>query len=145
LSDDLVLSGMISPNGQYEVVPGDYEEIRMGSPQFAPITIRGAAFDTSGQSFGEAMEFSPDSRFFAVEQLVGAPATGPHTRAVVFDFERQRQIIVHDQNPGFIKRLSWSPDGLLTITSWSLLAGEREHTWKAPAPQPTGFFRRIFG
>src|SRR5262245_12096154 len=104
---------MTSPDGQYEVVMHDYSEVRMGSPEFGSIEIRGAALDTSGE-FGVAMAFSPDSRFLATEQLVGT-VPGPHTRAVVFDFERRRRIIVHDQNPGCIRRFSWSLDGLLSV------------------------------
>jgi hypothetical protein len=134
---------MKSPNGQYEVVTRDYGEVRMGSPEFGSIEIRGASLDTSGE-FGAAMAFSPDSRFLAVEQLVDT-VPGPHTRAVVLDLERRRCIIIHDQNPGFIRRFAWSPEGLLSFVTWSHLAGEREHSWQAPPPQPRGFFRRIFG
>jgi hypothetical protein len=126
---------MTSPNSQYEVVKHDYGEVRMGSPEFGRIEIRGAPFDTSGQEFGVPMAFSPDSRFLATEQLVGT-APDPNTRAVVFDFERRRQIIVHDQHPGFVRRFTWSPDGLLTIVTWSHLAGEREHSWQTPPRQP---------
>jgi hypothetical protein len=135
---------MKSPNGQYEVVQQDYGEVRMGSPLFGRIEIRGASINTSGQEFGEPMAFSPDSRFLAAEQLVGTNPN-PHTRAVVFDIERRCQIIVHDQNPGFVRRFSWSLEGLLTITTWSHLAGEREYSWQAPAAQPRGFLRKIFG
>jgi hypothetical protein len=135
---------MTSPDSQYEVVKHDYGEVRMGSPAFGRIEIRGASFDTSGQEFGEPMAFSPDSRFLATELLVGT-TPDPHTRAVVFDFKRRRQIIVHDQHPGFVRRFAWSPDGLLTIVSWSHLAGEREHLWQSPPPKPRSFLQRIFG
>lgn len=137
-------AAMKSPNGQYEVVLHDFGEVRMGSPPFGRIEIRGASFDTAGQSFGELMAFSPDSRFLAVEQLAST-APGPHTRAVVFDFERKRQLIVHNQNPGLLRRFAWSPDGLLAIVSWSHLYGEREHFWQAPPPPPQGFWKNIFG
>ena len=135
---------MTSPNGQYEVVKHDYGEIRMGSPEFGRIEIRGASFDTNGREFGEPMAFSPDSRFLATVQLVGT-VPGPHTRAVIFDFERRGQIIVHDQNPGFVRHFAWSPDGLLTMVTWSHVHGEREVTWQAPPRQPRSFWGRIFG
>ena len=135
---------MKSPNGKYEVALNDYGEIRMGSPEFGRIEIRGASFDTSAKEFGVPMAFSFDSRFLATEELVGT-VPGPHTRVLVFDFERQRQIFVHDQNSGFVRRLSWSPDGLLTIVTWSHLSGEREHSWQSPAPQPPSLLKRIFG
>jgi hypothetical protein len=87
----------------------------MGSPEFGRIEILGASLDTTGQ-FGVAMAFSPDSRLLATEQLVGT-IPGPHTRAVVFDFERRRRIIIHDQNPGFIRRFTWSPDGVFSFVT----------------------------
>lgn len=135
---------MISPDGKFEVAMHDYGEVRMGSPRFGRIEIRGAHFSTGGREFGEAMSFSPDSRFLAVEELVGT-VPDPHTRVVVFDFERRRQVIVHDQNPGFVRRFAWSSEGLLTIFTWAHLVGEREHTWQAPPPRPRNFLKRIFG
>lgn len=126
---------MISPNGRYEVVMYDYGEIRMGSPEFGRIEIRGASFETSDRTFGVPMAFSPDSRFLATVELIST-VPGPHARAVVFDFERKRQIIVHDLNPGFVRRCNWSLEGLLTIFTWSHLAGDREHAWQAPLALP---------
>jgi hypothetical protein len=140
----LIVSPMKSPDGQYEVATHDYGEVRMGSPEFGRIEIRGAGFSTDGREFGAPMAFSPDSRFLAVEELVGT-VPDPHTRAIVFDFDRQREVIVHDQNPGFMRRFVWSQDGLLTIITWSHLAGERERTWHAPPPKARGFWQRIFG
>lgn len=134
---------MKSANGKFEVVTHDYGEVRMGSPEFGRIEIHGVSLDTNGE-FGAAMAFSPDSRFLATEELVGT-IPGPHTRAVVFDLERRRRILIHDQNPGFIRRFSWSPDGTLCLVAWSHSAGEREHFWHAPPPQPRAFLRRIFG
>ena len=115
----------------------------MGGPLFGRIEIRGATFDTGSQEFGEPMAFSADSRFLATEQLVST-VPDPHTRAIVFDLERNRQIIVHDQNPGLLRRFTWSPDGLLTVVSWAHSVGEREHSWQAPTPQPQGFWKKIF-
>ena len=135
---------MKSPNGQYEVVKHDFGEVRMGSPLFGRIEIHGASFDMGSKEFGEPMAFSPDSRFLVTEQLFST-VPDPHTRAVVFDFEQKRQIIVHDQNPGLLRRFTWSSDVLLTIVSWTHLVGEREHTWQAPPPQPQGFLKKIFG
>ena len=135
---------MMAPNGKYEVATHDFREVGMGSPLFGKIEIRGAQFDTNSQEFREAMSFSPDSRFLASAQLVGA-VPSPHSRVVVFDFERKRQIIVHDQNPGLVRRLGWSPSGRLTISTWANLLGEQEHFWQLPAPQPRGFWKRLFG
>jgi hypothetical protein len=135
---------MMAPNGKYEVVTHDFGEVGMGSPVFGRIEIRGALFNTNSQEFGEAMAFSLDSRFLATAQLVRT-IPDPHNRVVVFDFERKRQIIVHDQNPGFVRRFSWSPCGRLTIITWANLFGEQEHFWQSPPPQPQGFWKKIFG
>lgn len=134
---------MKSPDGKYAVMQINYNEVRMGTPLYGTIKIQGATIDTSGE-FGEPMAFSEDSRFLAVEELVDA-SQGPHTHAVVFDLERKRRIIVHVQNPGVIKRFSWSMDGLLTIIAWSHMGGEREYQWQAPAPESPGLFQKFFG
>ena len=120
---------MKSPNGQYEVerIPG--KEVRMDGMEFGRFRIKGASFDTSKMTVGNPIEFSPDSRFLAVAQLVGT-VPGPHSRALIFDFEQHRQIHVHDKNPGVIIRFAWSDDDTLTVTSWTMENGEREFTWR---------------
>ncbi len=134
---------MKSPDGKYEVVQHDYGEIRMGSPAFGRLKILGSGFEVIEGEFGEAMAFSPDSRFLATELLVDA--AGPHTQAVVFDFERTVRIIVHHQNPGFMRSFKWSDGGLLTLVSWANMQGEREHVWQAPPPREKGFWERVMG
>ena len=133
---------MNSPDGKYQVEQIDYHEVRMGSPLYGSIKISGTNMDTSGQ-YGETMAFSPDSRFLAVEELVDT-SQGPHTHAVVFEFSRKRKIIVHVQNPGIIRRFSWSPANLLTSVTWSLAMGEREYQWQAPTAEPPGLLSKIF-
>lgn len=130
-SRDKPCTALKSPNGRYEVVVSDYFEIRGGSPLFGRIRIVGASFETDQDCFGEPMAFSADSRFLALEDLVDANV--PHTRAVVFDFDRCQRIVVHEQNPGFVRRFNWSAEGLLTIVAWSHLAGESEHVWQVPS------------
>ncbi|HEY1174048.1 MAG TPA: hypothetical protein VGH19_21965 [Verrucomicrobiae bacterium] len=132
---------MKSPNGKYEVVPSGYNEVRMGTPLYGSVKVLGTSMDTAGE-FGEVMAFSADSRFLAVEELVDS-SQGPNTHAVVFDLERKRKIIVHVQNPGIIKRLAWSAEGLLTIVTWSNMGGEREYQWQAPKPEAPGWFQTI--
>jgi hypothetical protein len=120
---------MKSPNGLREVIRSDYSEIRMGSPLFGQLTVRGGEAITGDLLYGEAMAFSVDSRYLAVSQLVVAPSiTEPHTRVMVFDLDLGASTAVHDQNPGFIKSLGWSPDGTLTIHAWSRAAGDVIHS-----------------
>ena len=125
------LSFMKSPDGKYEVLLGEYSEIRMGSPEFGEIIIQGASFKLAGRQFGRAMVFSHDSRFLAVEELVDG-TDDLHTRALVFDLEQNRQIIVPSPSSGFVKKFAWSEEGWLNITAWSRQTGERQYTWLAP-------------
>ncbi len=114
----------------------------MGSPEFGKIKIRGVDLNTKGL-FGTAMAFSADSRFLAAAESVET-LLEPHTRVVVFDLQRRKRIIVHDQKPGLIRRFKWSSDGLLSFVVWSHIGGEREYSWQSPAARGKGFFRRIF-
>lgn len=118
---------MKSPNGKYNVLLGDYAEIGMGSPAFGEITIQGATFNTQGRLFGQVMSFSLDSKFLVIDELINSEA--PHTSAMVFDFVRNRQIVVHTQTLGFIKKAEWGASNLLRITSWGRVVGHQEHLW----------------
>ncbi|MEP6754414.1 MAG: hypothetical protein ABJA67_02850, partial [Chthonomonadales bacterium] len=117
---------MTSPDGRMEVVKSYYIEIRMGSPVFGGFSIRGTDMDTSGR-FGEAMAFSCDSRYLAMEELISVDP-GPHAQAVIFDLEQKRKLVVYDQNPGFVRGFRWLPDGTLTFRTWSLSDGEIDRT-----------------
>jgi hypothetical protein len=88
-----------SPDGQREVATSNDCEYRMGSPRSGSIEVRGGLAATVGRVFGEAMSFSADSRFLAVEEYIFA-VLPPHTRVVVFDLAEGTDIVVHDQNPG---------------------------------------------
>jgi hypothetical protein len=134
---------MKSPDNRYEVVTHDYGEIRMGSPEFGRIKIRGVDLNTEGQ-FGTAIAFSADSRFLAAAELVET-LPEPHTRVVVFNLERRKRIVVHDQKPGLIRRFKWSSDGLLSFVVWSHMGGEREYSWQSPAKRRWGLLRKFFG
>jgi hypothetical protein len=122
-----------SPDGTREVVKSAFYEIRMGSPLFGPVAVLGGLAATSHRTFGEAMSFDATSRFLAIEEFLGTPNNVPHTRAIVFDLDTGAEALVHDQNPGFIKKLTWESDGSLTVLVWSHLSGEIVHrsAWKA--------------
>jgi hypothetical protein len=118
---------MKSPDGRREVVKSAYDEMRMGSPLFGCIEVLGGVAATVDRTFGEAMSFDAASRLLAIEEFLGAPRNSPHTRAVVFDLDAGTEAVVHDQNPGFVKKLIWEPDGSLTIVAWSHLTGDAVH------------------
>ena len=59
-----------SPDGKYSVEQhDDFGEIGMGSPSFGHITIHGTKAQPPDRLYGEAVVFSPDSRFVALEEL----------------------------------------------------------------------------
>jgi hypothetical protein len=126
---------MKSPDGRFEVVQHQYDDIRMGSPLFGQLQIQGSSFGTMPGQFAEPVAFSPDSRFLAAAELV--PTTpGPAGRVVVFDFQRGVPIIVHSFT-GLARRFRWEPDDTLTATTWSHLAGEdTRRVWSPPPLQP---------
>jgi hypothetical protein len=136
---------MKSPDGRFEVIQHNYSEVRMGSPLFGCIEIRGSSFGTVPGEFAEPVAFSPDSRFLAAAKLV-ATIPDPAGRVVVFDFERAVPIIVFAFT-GLATRLAWDPDGALAVTTWSLLGGEEtRRVWSPPPPQPPkhSWWKRIF-
>jgi len=135
----------MSPDGRFEVVQQNYQEIRMGSPLFGQLEIRGSTFGTVPGQFAEPLAFSPDSRFLAAAELV-VTTPDPAGRVVVFDFQRGVPIIVHSFS-GLARRFTWGPDSVLTVTTWSHLAGEDiRRIWLPPPPQPPNqsWWKRFF-
>ena len=80
---------MNSHDGKFEVLCSDYGEVRMGSPEFGNIEIRGLKRRFEGRLFGRAMAFSPDSPFFAIAELANA---GPKRGHVVSRYYRRRRM-----------------------------------------------------
>jgi len=118
---------MKSPDGKREVLKSDFREIRMGSPEFGRVEVRGGWAATRLRTWGEVVSFDAGSRFLALEEFLGTPDNAPHTRAVVFDLDTGAEFVVHDQYRGFIKELVWEPDGTLTVVAWSHLTGKAVH------------------
>ena len=119
---------MESPDGRRTVIKRDYREIRMGSPLFGQVRVEGGHARTGSRDFGEAMAFSPDSRYLAIDEIVGVTRDGgPHTRVVVFDLELEKEYVVHDEQGGLIHEVSWSVEGDLSVVSWRQPEGEIEH------------------
>jgi hypothetical protein len=120
---------MKSPNGLYTVTKIDYNETRMGGPLIGRIRIAGGRAKTGEREFGEAMAFSPDSRYLAIGELVGVTRdnAGPHSQVVVFDLELGQEYVVHDEYGGLIHVVSWDVQGSLSVTAWRYPDGESEH------------------
>lgn len=119
---------MKSPDGRRSVTKRDYNEVRMGGPMIGRIQIDGGRATTGEREFGEAMAFSPDSRYLAVAELLGVTRDhGPHSQVVVFDLELAKEYVVHDEYGGLIHEVSWSVEGYLSVISWRHPDGETEH------------------
>ena len=120
---------MKSANGLYTVTKIDYNGTRMGGPLIGRIRIEGSRAKTGEREFGEAMAFSPDSRYFAIGELIGVTKdhAGPHSQVVVFDLELAKEYVVHDEYGGLIHDVSWDVQGSLSVTAWRYPQGESEH------------------
>ena len=126
---------MKSPNGLYTITKIDYNETRMGGPLIGRIRIVGSRAKTEEREFGEAMAFSPDSRYFAIGELIGVTKdnAGPHSQVVVFDLDLGNEYVVHDEYGGLIHDVSFDVQGCLSVTAWRYPDGESEHrdVWRA--------------
>lgn len=126
---------MKSPNGRSTVIKIDYNETRMGGPLIGRLRVEGGRAKTGEREFGEAMAFSPDSRYLAVGELIGVTAdkAGPHSQVVVFDLELGKEYLVHDEYGGLIHDMCFDVQGCLSVTTWRYPDGEREHrdVWSA--------------
>ena len=125
---------MKSPDGRRTVVKHDYIEAPMGGSLVGQIQVDGGRAKTGKRDFGEAMAFSPDSRYLAIGEIIGDMRDRPHSRVVVFDLELEKEYVVHDEDGGFIQEVSWSVHGDLSVTSWRHQDGETEHRdiWTPP-------------
>jgi hypothetical protein len=128
---------MKSPNGRYTVKKIDYNETRMGGPLIGRIRVEGSGAKTEEREFGEAMAFSPDSRYLAIGEFIGVTEdnAGPHSQVVVFDLELAKEHVVHDEYGGLIHDVSWDVQGCLSIAAWRYPDGETEYrdVWRPSA------------
>ena len=100
------LAIIVSPDRKCSVERhDDYGEIGMGSPWFGHITVKGATIQFPNSLFGEAVAFSPDSRFLALEELV---ETRPfRTKLIVIELARPKIFIVRVQSQGMATPKEW--------------------------------------
>src|SRR5204863_9986789 len=106
-----------SPDGRYSVEQqDDYGEIGMGSPAFGHIILRGTDAQFPDNLFGEAVLFSPDSRFVAVEQLV---ETRPfRTKLIAVELPR-----------GTVHFIRLQPQGTATPQRWESATRRSPRVW----------------
>ena len=122
-----------SPDGKYAVEQqDDYGEIGMGSPAFGHIIFRGVDVEFPDYLFGEAVVFSPDSRFVALEQLV---ETRPfRTKLVVIALPRGTIHFIRLQPQGTATPQRWESATRLIYRVWSAGSPAESQSWDAPAP-----------
>jgi hypothetical protein len=138
------LATIQSPDGKYVVEKhDDYDEIGMGSPAFGHISIRGADVQFSDQLFGEAVVFSPDSRFVALEQLV---ETRPfRTKLITVELPRGTVHFIRLQPQGTSTPQRWESASRLIYRVWSVGSAAETQSWDAPPPSPAPQKKRLFG
>jgi hypothetical protein len=122
-----------SPDGKYAVEQqDDYGEIGMGSPAFGHITFRGADVQFRDYLFGEAVVFSPDSRFVALEQLV---ETRPfRTKLIAVELPRGTVHFIRLQQQGTATPQRWESPTRLVYRVWSVGSAAEVQSWDAPPP-----------
>jgi hypothetical protein len=124
-----------SPDGKYTVEQqDDYGEIGMGSPAFGHLTIRGANVQFPDSLFGEAVAFSPDSRFVALEQLV---ETKPfRTQLIAVELPRGTVHFIRLSPQGTATPQRWESATRLLYRVWSVGSAAETQSWDAPPPKP---------
>ena len=129
------LATIQSPDGKYAVEQhDDFGEIGMGSPAFGHITFRGADVQFPDYLFGEAVVFSPDSRFVALEQLV---ETRPfRTKLIAVELPRGTVHFIHLQPQGTATPQRWESATRLVYRVWSGGSAAEMRSWDAPPPAP---------
>ena len=96
------VSKMRSPDNKYEVQKIDYNEVRMGSPLFGSLKLKGSPVDLNERLFGEPMCISSDSKYLAVQELIIGQGNSPNTKLVVINLETGKEITVRNLSGGFL-------------------------------------------
>jgi hypothetical protein len=121
-----------SPDGKYTVEQqDDFGEIGMGSPAFGHITFRGAHVQFPDYLFGEAVVFSPDSRFVALEQLV--ETTPFRTKLIAVELPRGTVHFIRLQPQGTATPQRWETATRLSYRVWSVGSAAEMQSWDAPS------------
>jgi len=133
-----------SPDGKYSVEQhDDYGELGMGSPAFGHITFRGADVQFPDSLFGQAVVFSPDSRFVALEELV---ETRPfRTKLVAVELPRGTVHFIRLQPQGTATPQRWESATRLIYRVWSVGSAVEIQTWDAPPAAPEKKGLSVYG
>ena len=120
-----------SSDGRYSVeLHDDYGEIAMGSPSFGHATIHGTEGQLPDRMYGEAVVFSPDSRFVALEELF--ETTPFRTKLIVVELPRGKIFTVQVQPQGTVTPVRWESSTRLVYTTWSVGGSRETSVWETP-------------
>jgi hypothetical protein len=135
---------ILSPDGKYAVeLQDDYGEIGMGNPWFGHIVFRGADVQFPDYLFGEAVVFSPDSRFVALEQLEeGRPF---RTKLIAVELPHGTLHFIRLQAKGTATPQAWESATRLLYRVWSVGSAMEMEFWDAPPPRPALKKNGLFG
>jgi hypothetical protein len=130
------LATIYSPDGRYSVeLQDDYGEIGMGSPAFGHIVFRGTDTQFPDYLFGEAILFSPDSRFVALEQLV---ETRPfRTKLIAVELPRGTVHFIRLQPQGTATPQRWESATRLIYRVWLGGSARQMQSWDVPPRSST--------
>jgi len=119
-----------SPDGKIEVIRQSLANPGASRDFGGTIEMPGTNFHPSKRFFYDPMSFSDDSRFLAVsESITNGASYDNGSRVVVFDFAKQKEIVVYTEMQGAIIALRWAACSL-QIEAHSNLHGTRHHTWE---------------
>lgn len=101
----------ISPDNSRKAVLEYANEIRFG-PAYYHLKVDDTSF--GGRVFGNSFLWSPDSRFFAVQEWESTSETqGPKTRLLLIDLENKRECVLSRAEQGFIIPQQFDNDKLI--------------------------------
>ena len=125
------MTAIPSPDGKYSVLmQDDYGEIAMGSRSFGHLTITGVEASLPDQLYGDAILWSPDSRFVALEALFEVNPF--RTKLVVMQLPRCKVFTVRVQPQGTVTPLRWENPTCLIYTAWSVGVPRENFQWNVP-------------
>ena len=102
---------VFSPNGSHTANLLYSGEIRFGPPYYS-LTIDELSF--KNRVFGRSCLWSPDSRFFAVQEWESTnEGQGPKTRLLSIDVEQKRECVLSRAEQGFIIPKKFEGDKLV--------------------------------
>jgi hypothetical protein len=114
----------VSPDNLRTAILEYANEIRFG-PAYYTLKVDDISF--GGRVFGNSCLWSPDSRFFAVQEWESTSETpGPKTHLLLLDFETRRACVLSRADGGFIVPKQFDRDKLIYAKKYPARGIENE-------------------